>query len=154
MRKKYSLDVVNYSRSCRSEFDNLSGSVSVCKAGEKEAEECDIVSYETFLSRAVISAISFRYGCCSRIMDKASRDQKASLNAPFVPLVRICALPSSRLSRGGSVTIQYNRTSPVPSSSFSLSSFDKRAVIRANNGIDMLDNNLFRLYFDEGRASE
>jgi len=33
---------------------------------EKETEAYDTVFYETFLSRAEISAISFRYGCCSR----------------------------------------------------------------------------------------
>lgn len=46
-----------------------------------------------------------------------------------------------------SVVIQYNRTSPVAFSSFSLSSFDKRMAVTADNGI-VLDNSLFRLYFD------
>lgn len=58
-------------------------------------------------------------------------------------------LPFFCLSRSGLVGIQYNRTSPMPFSSFSLLSFDKRAAVTADNGIDVLDDSLFRLYFDE-----
>jgi len=96
----------------------------VCEAEEKEAKEYTI-QFSTKLF-SVIFAISFRYGCCSQYWIK-HRETKRFFSMPLSCLVSVlCALSSFCLFHQASVAIQYNRTSLMPSSSFSLS-FNKRA---------------------------
>lgn len=101
-------------------------------------------------------------------MDKASRPKGFPLPLPclvrvyraslpfylVLPLLLLHSVSSSVFPAGGSVAIPYNRTSFVQYPSYSLP-FGKRAVVAARNGIDVLDDSLFRLYFNEaGKAAK
>lgn len=101
-----------------------------------------------------------------RVMDKASRDRKASFRVHLLCTSRPCLphvfcsssrsflsfLREKRREEGKpSLAIRYNRTSLSCTLSLFLAflfpSFDKRAAVATGNGIDVLDDSLFRPYF-------